>query len=338
MGNALDLDFEWQPARVGLAEVYAVPRRGRAVPRGPALPALIGRDTGRPYRLEQRDEPVYQALANLGPAETLERDPTPLVAFAERWGFLWPDLEHFSLARGDWQPNTARTVPGVFGQRVEPWIWAVRELRDALELWRDVEARDRKALRERVQIQERMGQPEAFYLGASVHELCPGCGKPVVPRDSRPATACAHCHQVLPGDPEKKVFEPIRTDRRDAFRVGIGERDDLLVASRRVLLHMVETRLGTAPLGLKLEQRAPSGVALVARSRCLLDAAWVQLASHVLAGDVVRRCAASGCSQLFVVKSKPGPERRFHNKACKQRDYRERDATRARSRVRKGRA
>src|SRR5262245_57894450 len=133
----LGWDFEGRKARVRLAEVYRIVEveKDSEDPSAHAewswigpFQALIGANAG-PYRLKERSEQVYQALGKIAP-ERLEEAPEPLVAFAEEWGFLGERLGHFSLAPGRYEPprRGRALVPGVFGELLDTWIFAVRQL------------------------------------------------------------------------------------------------------------------------------------------------------------------------------------------------------------------
>lgn len=295
--QVLGWEFEGHRSRVRLADVYAFGRRGA---RRPALPALVGRESRESYRLGQPGEgrlrPLFEELANLRPGE-LERDPAPLVDFASTWGFLGSKLEHFSLAPGAYEPPPI----GTFGERVEFWIWHVRQLRDALALARACEAKGETALAELVKIQHRREGRVATYLGAHVRNL---------------------------GEDGVGPFEWAMTHRRQAFHVEFPK-GDLRAAGFRVLLAMIDQSLGSSRLGLEPDARAPFGIALVARPQSLLEAAWAQFASHVARGDITFQCEA--CGRISTdERAKPGPTREVCNQACKQKRRRDRLAAKSR--------
>lgn len=308
--RTLGWDFEWRTARARLETVYVVGETGAR--EGPFL-ALVGGDIRHQYRLEERDRPVYEALADLAP-EQLEENAVPLMAFAAEWGFLGERLEHYSLAPDRWEPlprpgpkaSVIQATPGCFGQRVAAWIFAVRELRDALELWSAWAANDRKVLADRVEIRERHGERIATYLGSTMRKVRAGC------------------------------FEPVRPNRSQLFHVA-HPTGDLRAAGFRLLLGMIERRTGSARIGFEPDRRAPHGAAVVARPASLLEAAWIQLASQVVAGDVARRCPV--CGRIFAdERAKTGPEKQICSRACISKRYRQRKpgkAKRSRPRVTK---
>jgi hypothetical protein len=308
--------FEWRRAQVRLEHVHPVGEDGA---KGAQLLAIVGADVGEPYDLEARELRVYDALADLDP-DALEIDPQPLIGFAAEWGWLVGGRELYAPV--DPASPAANALGFASGERVEGWIAAVRELRDARELWAAWSAKNARAMSELVEVRtNNRGERSATFLGGTFRQI----GLRQVEREIDGKVIKV---------PEP-IFEPVRRGRSQLFHVP-HPRGDLRAAALDVLLAMIESRAGSGRFGFERDARAPHGVALMARPQTLIECAWVQMANHVWSGDTVRRCANPECSHTWTEEgAKTGPEKVFHSKPCGVADWRRRQASAKRSGSRK---